>query len=121
MTGLEHSYQLGDLVSLKSQPESIGAVIAVNESGSESQYSVLIDRKPRTFFASQLTRHKDAAKAEDFLTAAKCRAFLTARYINHPGTSTLYSLNAARINHIPYQFRPVLRFIRADRPRWRMA
>lgn len=29
----------------------------------------------------------------------------------------LYSLNAARVDFIPYQFRPVLRFIRADRPR----
>ncbi|WP_296457289.1 SNF2-related protein, partial [Rubinisphaera sp.] len=32
-------------------------------------------------------------------------------------TSTLYSLNAARINFVAYQFRPVIRFIRADRPR----
>ena len=42
---------------------------------------------------------------------------MTARYINHPSTSTLYSLNAARINFVPYQFRPVLRLIRAERPR----
>ena len=117
MTSLGHTYQPGDLVRLKSQPESIGAVIAVNESGPESQYSVLFEGKPRTFFASQLTPDQDTKKAEEFLTAAQCRAFLTARYINHPGTSTLYSLNAARINHVPYQFRPVLRFIRADRPR----
>ena len=29
----------------------------------------------------------------------------------------MYSLNAARVDFIPYQFRPVLRFIRSDRPR----
>lgn len=31
--------------------------------------------------------------------------------------SSLYSLNAAKIDFIPHQFRPVLKFIRADRPR----
>ena len=44
-------------------------------------------------------------------------AYLTALQIKYPGLSTLYSLNAARVDFIPYQFRPVLRFIRSDRPR----
>jgi ERCC4-related helicase len=35
--------------------------------------------------------------------------------------SNLFSLNAARVDFIPYQFRPVLRFIRADRPRMLIA
>lgn len=37
--------------------------------------------------------------------------------IRSPSLSTLYSLNAARIDFVPYQFRPVLKFIRSDRPR----
>ncbi|HEX05157.1 MAG TPA: helicase, partial [Bacteroidetes bacterium] len=44
-------------------------------------------------------------------------SYLTALQIQHPGLSTLYSLNAARVDFIPYQFRPVLKFIRSDRPR----
>ena len=44
-------------------------------------------------------------------------AHLTSLQIQHPGLSTLYSLNAARVDFIPYQYRPVLKFIRADRPR----
>ncbi len=44
-------------------------------------------------------------------------SYLTALQIRYPGLSTLYSLNAARIDFIPYQFRPVLKFIRSDRPR----
>lgn len=111
------AYTPGQLVRLRSQPDSCGAVIAVNDSGPETQYTVLLDGKPRTFFASQLVVADLDAAATQKLTADQCRAMLTARYINHPGTSTLYSLNAARINFIPYQFRPVLRFIRADRPR----
>lgn len=110
-------FQPGQLVHLKSQPDSCGAVIAVNDSGPEIQYTVLLDSKPRTFFASQLVPAVLDTEATKSLSAEECRAMLTARYINHPGTSTLYSLNAARISFIPYQFRPVLRFIRADRPR----
>ncbi|MDR2608495.1 MAG: DEAD/DEAH box helicase, partial [Treponema sp.] len=35
--------------------------------------------------------------------------------------ASLHSINSARINFIPYQYRPVLRFIRADRPRMLIA
>jgi ATP-dependent helicase HepA len=112
-----NAFNLGQVVLLKSQPDKFGAVIAVNESGSEIQYTVLLDNKQRSFFASQLIAAELESVAVEKLSADQCRAMLTARYINHPGTSTLYSLNAARVNFIAYQFRPVLRFIRADRPR----
>lgn len=111
------AFTLGQLVRLKSQPDKCGAVIAVNASGPESQYTVLLDGKARSFFGSQLVAGDMESVAVAKLSADQCRAMLTARYINHPGTSTLYSLNAARINFVAYQFRPVLRFIRADRPR----
>jgi ATP-dependent helicase HepA len=111
------AFDPGQLVRLKSDPEKIGAVIAAKSSGTELQYNVLLDGRPRLFFASQLDAIDLESIKVEKLSADKCRATLTARYINHPGTSTLYSLNAARINFIPYQFRPVLRFIRADRPR----
>lgn len=112
-----NSFNLGQLVRPKSQPDKAGAVIAVNSSGPEIQYTILLEGKLRYYFASQLVAAEIELTTSEKMTADKCRAMLTARYINHPGTSTLYSLNAARINFIPYQFRPVLRFIRADRPR----
>ncbi|MGE3779906.1 MAG: DEAD/DEAH box helicase, partial [Pirellulaceae bacterium] len=111
------AYDPGQLVRLKSQPDKCGAVIGVNSTGPEIQYTVLLDGKPRSFFASQLVAADLESLSAEKLSADQCRAMLTARYINHPGTSTLYSLNAARINFVAYQFRPVLRFIRADRPR----
>ena len=107
----------GQLVRLKSQPDKCGAVIKENPSHPETQYVVLLDGKPRSFYASQLIAADLESEALETLSADQCRAMLTARYIIHPGTSTLYSLNAARINFVAYQFRPVLRFIRADRPR----
>jgi len=111
------TFNPGQLVRLKSQPDKCGAVIAVNASGQEVQYTVLLDGKTRSFFSSQLVAADLESVASEKLSADQCRAMLTARYIQHPGTSTLYSLNAARVNFIAYQFRPVLRFIRADRPR----
>ena len=111
------TFQPGQLVRLKSQPDTCGAVIHVSNSGPEIQYTVLLDGKTRNFFASQLIAAEQESGVTQKLSADECRALLTARYINHPGTSTLYSLNAARINFVAYQFRPVLRFIRADRPR----
>ncbi|MCL4205068.1 MAG: hypothetical protein KJ000_21515 [Pirellulaceae bacterium] len=36
-------FEPGTLVRLKSQPDARGAVIAVNESGPEIQYAVLLD------------------------------------------------------------------------------
>lgn len=44
-------------------------------------------------------------------------SLLTALQIRHPSLSTLYSLNAARIDFVPYQFRPALKIIRSDQPR----
>jgi ATP-dependent helicase HepA len=111
------AFKPGQLVRLKTQPDKCGAVIAVNETSPEIQYTVLLDSKPRSFFASQLVAGDLEPLVSEKLSADQCRAMLTARYIKHPGTSTLYSLNAARVNFIAYQFRPVLRFIRADRPR----
>ena len=52
-----------------------------------------------------------------FFSHEHFHAHLTALQIRHPSLSTLYSLNAARIDFIPYQFRPVLKFIRSDCPR----
>jgi len=59
----------------------------------------------------QREEKKDALPCDQF------HAYLTALQIKYPGLSTLYSLNDARVDFIPYQFRPVLRFIRSDRPR----
>jgi hypothetical protein len=89
------SHKLGDLVRLKSQPDKCGAVIAVNPSGPGNQYTVLLDGKARSFFASQLVAADLESVVSEQLSADQCRAVLTARYINHPGTSTSASAELA--------------------------
>ncbi|KXK00879.1 MAG: superfamily II DNA/RNA helicase [Acidobacteria bacterium OLB17] len=71
----------------------------------------------RRFYESQLRIEKQGEASEDVVPCDQFHAYLTAVQIKYPGLSALYSLNAARIDFIPYQFRPVLRFIRSDRSR----
>ena len=71
--------------------------------------------KSQILYASQLQ-----LEVQDDSRVFSCddfHAYLTALQIRYPGLSTLYSLNAARVDFIPYQYRPVLKFIKADLPR----
>ena len=83
----------------------------------ETRVKVFADGNVRVYYASQLQVQGQPDKAPQPLSCDQFQACLTALQIRHPNLSTLYSLNAARIDFIPYQFRPVLRFIRSDRPR----
>jgi len=110
-------FEPGQIVFLKSNPEIKGAVVSVILGKPENRYSVFIDGETQLFYASQI--QAEDRKDKDFIVfpCHKFHSYLTALQIQHPGLSTLYSLNAARVDFIPYQFRPVLKFIRSDRPR----
>jgi len=71
----------------------------------------------QSFYASQIQGEKQPDMDAKFLSCEQFHSYLTALQIRYPGLSTLYSLNAARIDFLPYQFRPVLKFIKSDRPR----
>ena len=106
----------GQIVTLKSDPTMKGAVVEVLPGQPENRVKVFAGGTIQSYYASQLKveAHRDEVQ---FLALDQFHAYLTALQIRHPSLSTLYSLNAARVDFIPYQFRPVLRFIRSDRPR----
>ena len=106
----------GQIVVLKSDPSVKGAVVNVLSGQPESRIKVFVEGNIQTFYASQLKVVEQRDEVQPFSTD-QFHAYLTALQIRHPSLSTLYSLNAARVDFIPYQFRPVLRFIRSDRPR----
>jgi ERCC4-related helicase len=110
-------FQIGQIVLLKSNPSLQGAIIEVIPGKPESRYSVFLDGAIKTFYASQIAIKKESLLKTDLLALSQFHAYLSALQIRHPGLSTLYSLNTARVDFIPYQFRPVLKFIRSDRPR----
>ena len=113
----EAEFERGQIVFIKSNPSSRGAVVAVLPGKPENRFKVFIDDATQTFYASQLQAKDQREVREDALPCDQFHSYLTALQIKYPGLSTLYSLNAARVDFIPYQFRPVLRFIRSDRPR----
>ena len=106
----------GQIVCLASDPSIRGAVVEVLPGTTEDRIKVFVDGSIQIYYASQL-QADDQDDGVSSLSSAQFHAYLTALQIRYPGLSTLYSLNAARVDFIPYQFRPVLKFIHSDRPR----
>ena len=107
----------GQIVFLKSDPSVRGAVVEVLPGTPENRFNVFTDGKVQPFYASQLQLEQQSGEDFQHLSRDEFHAYLTAIQILRPGLSTLYSLNTAGIDFIPYQYRPVLKFIRSDRPR----
>lgn len=111
------AFSAGQIVFLKSNPALKGAVVDVLPGSPEDRVKVFRESNIQTYYASQLRVEGQTADDVHPFSCARFHAYLTALQIRHPSLSTLYSLNAARVDFIPYQFRPVLKFIRSDRPR----
>ncbi len=109
-------FRPGQMVVLRSNPDLRGVIIACIPGEPENRFQVFINNAPQIFYASQL-RLEEPVDDEMMLSSEQFHAYLSALQIRFPSLSTLYSLHTARVDFIPYQFRPVLRFIRSDRPR----
>jgi superfamily II DNA or RNA helicase len=111
-----HAFNVGQTVALRSAPSRVGVITRVTPSNRETRYSLFIDGRTETVYASQLVP-VEAPTEPSLSTLAEFHARLTALQLVEPSLLNLYSLQSGRIDFIPYQFRPVLKFIRADRPR----
>lgn len=111
--------QIGQVISLRSDPTKTGAITAILKAEPENRYGVFIDGTVRQFFESQIILQQSADL--DFnganISIEQFSAAMSAFQLTAPSQSNLYSLNSARIDFVPYQFRPVLKFIKSDRPR----
>ena len=110
--GQPEGIAIGSIVVLVSDPSVIGAVIGVIG----NKYSVLVNGKIQSYYKEQI-QLQNTKEEHEYLSLPKVRSALTAYQIHNPGSSNLYSLNSARIDFVPYQFRPALRMIQADSPR----
>ena len=106
----------GTIISLISDPTQTGVIISVEGSEPSSRCMVFLNGKPTPFYLSQLQLVQQEEK-ETVVRLNELHGLLTALQIRHPSQSTLYSLNAARIDFVPYQFRPAMKIIRSDQPR----
>lgn len=110
-------FAVGDLVSLRSNPAIVLPVIEVIPAGSgETRYRVFERGAKATYYESQLLAIA-ASPVMESLSAEEVRAYLTSLHLAPPSSAHLYSLRSGRINFVPYQYRPVMKLIRADRPR----
>lgn len=107
---------VGTLIRIKTNPSQQGVVMGVSTGGKEPRYNIFINNKNQQYYHSQI----EAVQIREENTSVSLdefNAYLTATQISNPNSQTLYSLNSAKIDFIPHQFRPVLKFIKSDRPR----
>ena len=111
-----NEFSLGQVVVLKSDNTIKGAIMNVIEGTPETRYQVFTTGGVQNYYASQLQLESKEDTLE-IVSSERFHAGLTASLIRNPSLSSLYSLNTAKVDFIPHQFRPVLKFIRSDRPR----
>ena len=109
-------FKVGDLVALRSDPDTVVPIIGVMAGTAETRYQVFQNNRQATYYESQL-QPLEPADERSPLSAGDLRAHLTSLHLLSPSTANLYSLRSGRVHFVPYQYRPVVRLIRADRPR----
>lgn len=109
----------GKEVIIKSEPAKKAIIMEKIPSEKEEKYKVFVDNTTKEYYKSQLTFSKKEDSNE--LKVNDLKYLLTSIMINNPDFATLYSLNSAKIDFIPYQFRPVFKIIHSDRPKLLLA
>lgn len=104
------------MVCLVGSPEVRGIVHSIKDLGSITKYDVFVNGKLHSYYTGQIELIEETA-GYDWVSVNTVRSYLTAYQINNPSSQNLYSLNSARIDFVPYQFRPALKMIHADEPR----
>lgn len=112
----ESMFEPGTMVCLGARPEVVGAVVSVVQGLGETEYGVFHDGAVHSYFSSQLERLPTPSPAGR-VTAAELHAALTATLLLDENSDYLHIRNAGRIDFEPYQYRPVLKLVQADRPR----
>ena len=105
----------GDLICLKSNPNARGMVSAISIVGDKKKYDVFIDNEIKSFYEGQIEL-ASVTVSRTISFKELCNA-LTAFQISKPTFNSLYSLNAAKVDFVPYQFRPALKILNSDVPR----
>lgn len=112
-------FNVGDIVAVQADTSRIGPVIEVLDHGDGfGRYRVFHGPgNLREYAGDQLVSAPAQQAPKGTLSPEEFRARLVAARLSHPLTDHVYSLRAARIKFVPFQFRPLLRLARADEPR----
>src|SRR4051794_39537331 len=117
-------FGLGQIVRLRADPSRRGPITAVLPPiGGQVRYRVfhagneIVEYHERQLVADTEHAHPPAQRTLrdlPFLEVEEFRPRFTAVRLSHRLVDTLYAVHAARIQHIPFQFKPLLRFLRSD-------
>ena len=123
------AYDKGDIVHLRVDPSRQGSIVDILPAvGGVRKYLVFHSASygTREYFENQLnpvtkihatSDLTNAILQGDYLSSDEFRARISAARLSNPQSDSLYSLHAARIQYVPFQFKPLLRFLRAEKPR----
>lgn len=114
--GDENDIAEKSLVYLIGDPSVKGIVMSITDLGDTKKYDVFVDGSFKTYYSGQIAPVVEKVNY-NWVDINTFRSYLTAYQINNPSGRDLYSLNSARIDFVPYQFRPALKLIHADEPR----
>ncbi len=103
-------------VYLVGSPDTKGIVISVAKLDDITKYNVFVNGEVKTYYSGQIALIKEDI-SYNWIDTSTLQSYLSAHQLNNPSAGNLYSLNAARIDFVPYQFRPALKLIKADEPR----
>jgi ATP-dependent helicase HepA len=112
-----HLFREGQLVALRSNPSIYMPVLEVLKGGAECRYRVFQNSAVTTYYESQLQAIAGGNSEPAIITKDELHACLTSLQILSPSTANLFSLRSGRVQFVPYQYRPVLKLIKSDRPR----
>ena len=115
-TSQSTTIKVNSLIHITAFPETKGVVVSVKDLGSTVIYNVFVNNSIQSYFPDQI-EPEEIVTDFTWTSIERIRVCLTAYQINNPSSGNLYSLNAARIDFVPYQFRPALKLIHADEPR----
>ena len=109
------SFNVGQIVCLKSNTSKKGAVVSIADEGI---ISVFVEGEIQPFYESQIIDANNAVQSkQSYSYYIDFHNYMTAIEVGKFSRSSLFSLNSGKIDFIPYQYRPVLKFIKADQPR----
>ncbi|WP_261883527.1 helicase-related protein [Vibrio pelagius] len=111
-------FQPGQLVTLRSDSNVVLPIMNVKLGGVEPAYEVFESGKVSTYFQSQLQEMgSDSGQGFESCSKEELWASLSATSLSLPSNNSLYSLNSADIDFVPYQYRPAIKIIQAEQPR----
>jgi superfamily II DNA or RNA helicase len=113
---IPNSLILMDLVALKVDPTARGIITNIQDKAGVTVYSVFINGKNQDYYSEQLIlalKQETPAQIDEKMF----KRLMISNQLLFPRSESLYSLNSARIDFVPYQFRPVIKMIKSTTQR----